>query len=105
MEEREEQRDVGSVRRGRTGHWAVVGNNLMWVAGDATWEHGGGREVLACAATKAIVWVRGHRGLLPPKAGWMSLVWASTRDMLMSEGCVEMAQPTGEIKGDLASRV
>lgn len=41
MKERKKQRDVGSERRGRTGDWVVVGNILMWVASDATWDYGG----------------------------------------------------------------
>jgi hypothetical protein len=43
MEEKEKQKDVGTMKRGRAGDWTVVKNSMMRVAGDATWDH-----VLCC---------------------------------------------------------
>jgi hypothetical protein len=42
------------MKRGRAGDLGVMRNSLIWVAGDATWDHGG---VLACAATGDHIWV------------------------------------------------
>lgn len=56
MEEIGKQRDMSVMRRSRTGDLGVVGNGLMWVASDATWNHGG---VLACVATRGSDWVHG----------------------------------------------
>jgi hypothetical protein len=36
MGEKEKQKDVGTMKRGRSGDWTVVRNSMMWVAGDAT---------------------------------------------------------------------
>jgi hypothetical protein len=64
------------MKRGRTGDWRVVRNSQMWVAGDATWDHGG---VLACAATGALPGSMDlqQQELLPPKARRMSLLWSA----------------------------
>jgi hypothetical protein len=50
------------MKRHRARDLKVLGNSLMWVAGDATWDHSG---VLACSATKGHVWVHG------PAAAWV----------------------------------
>jgi hypothetical protein len=36
MEEKEKQKDVGTMKRGRTGDSRVVRNKLMWISGDAS---------------------------------------------------------------------
>ena len=51
MEEKEKQKDVGTMKRGRSGDWRVVRKGLMSVASDATWDHGGFRPVLPPRAT------------------------------------------------------
>lgn len=56
MEEKEIQKNVGTMNRERTGDSMVMRNSLICVANDATWEHG---RVLACAATRDYVWVHG----------------------------------------------
>lgn len=57
MENKEKQRDVGTMKRGRTGHTRVARNEEQpdVIAGDPTWNHG---RVLACAATGGHIW--GH---------------------------------------------
>lgn len=42
MEEKEKQKDMGTMERSRTRDLRAVRNSLTWVAGDATWDHSGG---------------------------------------------------------------
>jgi hypothetical protein len=53
MEEKEKQKIVGTMKIDITGNWWVRRNNLMWVAGDSTWEYG---TILACFATGDHIW-------------------------------------------------
>ena len=52
MEEKEKQKDVGTMKRGRTGDSSAVRNSLMLAAGDAIWDYGG---VLVCAGTGGLI--------------------------------------------------
>lgn len=52
----EKHKDVGTMKRRRTGDSRVVRNSLMKVAGDTIWDHG---RVLAYAVTGDHVWVYG----------------------------------------------
>lgn len=82
-----------------------MGNSLMWVAGDATWDHGGRGEVLACAATRATSGFLATQGSVATK-GQMNVPGLGFHlGDVNAESCAEMAQPTTEIKGELASRV
>lgn len=48
MKEEEKQNDLVMMKRGRTSDSRIVRNSLMWVANDATWDHGGVDPGLCC---------------------------------------------------------
>ena len=56
MEEKRKQKDVDTMKRGRT---EGLKERPDSVTGDTTWDHGG---VLACAATKGDMWVHTPAG-------------------------------------------
>lgn len=67
----------------------VVRNNLMWVASDNTWGNSG---ILDCAVTRTNISIHCPAAagtyLLPGRCPWFGLLlW----EMLMSEGCVQLA--------------
>jgi hypothetical protein len=51
----EENNDISFLNE-ETGHLRIVRNSQICIASDATLDHGG---VLACAATRAYIWVCG----------------------------------------------
>jgi hypothetical protein len=77
MEEKQKQKDVCTMERGRTRDSRVVRNSLMWVA---DWPHLGpwwGPGLCCHPGPHLGPWPLNSRDLLPPKATQMSLVCAA----------------------------
>lgn len=80
-----EAEGVGTVKRGRTVEQGVK-KSPMWVDHDAIWNL---NYVLLRAMSGSVVYR--SRCLLPSKSRQMSLVWAVSRDMLVSVGWAKLA--------------
>ena len=93
MEENMKHKDVGTMKRGRTGDLRIVRISLMLVAGDVTWNSG---RVLAYDVT------RDHIEIYDPTAAGVCYQLKPGRpplpvllpgDMLMYKGCTELDNP------------
>jgi hypothetical protein len=93
MTEKEKQKDVNTMKRGRTADSGAMRNSLMREAGDATWDHG---RALALAATRSHIWISGPAAAeicyfqRPGRHPWFGVL---PQDVLMSEGCTNWLRP------------
>jgi hypothetical protein len=76
MEKKEKQKDVGTMKRGRTGDSRVVRNSLMEVASEAARDHG---WVLACDAIEGARLQQQGAVSTKGQAEVRAVVWAATR--------------------------
>lgn len=76
MEEKDKQKDVGTMKRNRTRELRILRNNLILVSGNAIWEHS---MLLSCADIRSYNWVYAlqHQGSVTTKgkADFPSLGW------------------------------
>lgn len=70
MEEKEEQKNLGTTQRDKIGVLRVVRNSPVLVAGDSSWDH---CWVMACVATRGLTWVQGPAAARPNRCPGSSL--------------------------------